>query len=121
MVRKTIDGLQRQRAAVQWLQFAESFDHFRSPGGNELLQVSGVRFRFTRQGFLRVDRFDGFETWAGQRFDRARVLRTLRQLHKELRTTDRCAGEAVNAALHAIRSMDIPHLEIVDEVDEVVH
>ena len=51
----------------------------------------------------------------GQRFDRARVLRTLRQLHKELRATDRCAGEAVNAALHAIRTMDIPHLEIVDE------
>ena len=57
----------------------------------------------------------------GQRFDRARVLRTLRQLHKELRETDRCAGEAVNAALHAIRSMDIPHLDFVDEVDEVVH
>ena len=57
----------------------------------------------------------------GQRFDRARVLRTLRQLHKELRATDRCAGEAVNAALHAIRTMDIPHLEIMDEPDEVVH
>lgn len=57
----------------------------------------------------------------GQRFDRARVLRTLRQLHKELRETDRCAGEAVSAALHAIRNMDIPHLEIVDEADEVVH
>jgi len=57
----------------------------------------------------------------GQRFDRARVLRTLRQLHKELRATDRCAGEAVSAALHAIRTMDIPHLEIVDEADEVVH
>ena len=48
-------------------------------------------------------------------------LRTLRQLHKELRDTDRCAGEAVNAALHAIRSMDITHLEFVDEADEVVH
>jgi hypothetical protein len=57
----------------------------------------------------------------GQRFDRARVLRTLRQLHKELRATDRCAGEAVSAALHAIRTMDIPHLEIVEEADEVVH
>jgi hypothetical protein len=57
----------------------------------------------------------------GQRFDRARVLRTLRQLHKELRATDRCAGEAVSAALHAIRTMDIPHLEIVDDADEVVH
>ena len=49
------------------------------------------------------------------------MLRTLRQLHKELRATDRCAGEAVSAALHAIRTMDIPHLEIVDEADEVVH
>jgi hypothetical protein len=44
----------------------------RNAGGNELLQVTGVRFRFTRQGFVRLDRFDGFETWAGQRFDRAR-------------------------------------------------
>ena len=42
----------------------------RNAGGNELLQVTGVRVSFTRQGFLRVDRFDGFETWAGQRFDR---------------------------------------------------
>jgi hypothetical protein len=42
----------------------------RNAGGNELLQVSGVRFRFSRQGFVRVDRFDGFERWAGQRFDR---------------------------------------------------
>jgi hypothetical protein len=43
----------------------------RNAGGNELLQVTGARFRFTRQGFLRIDRFDGFETWAAQRFDRA--------------------------------------------------
>ena len=57
----------------------------------------------------------------GQRFDRARVLRALRQLQRELRTADRCAGEAVNAALHAIRNMDIPHLEVVEDVDEVVH
>ncbi len=42
----------------------------RNAGGNELLQVTGARVSFTRQGFLRVDRFDGFETWAGQRFDR---------------------------------------------------
>jgi Domain of unknown function (DUF5916) len=42
----------------------------RHAGGNELLQVSAIRFNFTRQGFLRLDRFDGFETWAGQRFDR---------------------------------------------------
>ena len=42
----------------------------RNAGGNELLQVSAVRLSFTRQGFLRFDRFDGFETWAGKRFDR---------------------------------------------------
>jgi hypothetical protein len=44
----------------------------RNAGGNELLQVTGIRGRFSRQGFVRIDRFDGFETWAGQRFDRAR-------------------------------------------------
>jgi hypothetical protein len=57
----------------------------------------------------------------GQRFDRARVLRALRQLRRELRSTDRPAAEAVSAALHAIRTMDIPHLEIEDDTDEVVH
>jgi hypothetical protein len=46
--------------------------HDENAGGNELLQVTGMRFSFSRQGFLRVDRFDGFETWAGERFDRAR-------------------------------------------------
>ncbi len=44
----------------------------RNAGGSELLQVSGARFRFSRQGFVRVDRFDGYERWAGQRFDRVR-------------------------------------------------
>ena len=57
----------------------------------------------------------------GQRFDRARVLRALRQLRRELRATDRPAAEAVSAALHAIRTMDIPHLELEDYTDEVVH
>lgn len=57
----------------------------------------------------------------GQRFDRARVLRALRQLRRELRATDRTAAEALSAALHAVRTMDIPHLEIEDEIDEVVH
>lgn len=44
----------------------------RNAGGNEIIQVTGIRGRFSRQGNLRIDRFDGFETWAGQRFDRAR-------------------------------------------------
>lgn len=43
-----------------------------SGGGNELVEVAGVRFNFTRQGFLRVDRSFGFEHWQGQRFDRGR-------------------------------------------------
>jgi hypothetical protein len=42
----------------------------RKAGGNDLVQVSGIRLRFTRQGFLRFDRIDGFETWVGRRFDR---------------------------------------------------
>jgi hypothetical protein len=57
----------------------------------------------------------------GQRFDRARVLRALRQLRRELRGTNRTAAEAVSAILHAVRTMDIPHLEFEDETDEVVH
>jgi hypothetical protein len=58
----------------------------------------------------------------GQRFDRARVLRTLRQLRKDLRGADRRrADEALDLALKAIKTLDIPHLELVDETDEVVH
>jgi hypothetical protein len=49
------------------------------------------------------------------------VLRALRQLRRELRGADRPAAEAVSAALHAIRTLDIPHLEIEDDTDEVVH
>jgi len=58
----------------------------------------------------------------GQRFDRARVLRALRQLRKDLRATDRHREEeALDLALRAVKTMDIPHLEIVDDTDEVVH
>lgn len=44
----------------------------RVAGGDELLQLAGVRSNFTRQGFLRIDRTFGFEHWQGQRFDRGR-------------------------------------------------
>jgi hypothetical protein len=37
--------------------------------GSELLNVTGVRFHFTRQGFFRIDRFFGHEPWLGERFD----------------------------------------------------
>ena len=58
----------------------------------------------------------------GQRFDRARVLRILRQMRKDLEySEDLSAKEAVDQALQAIRGMDIPHLEWEDTSGEVVH
>jgi Domain of unknown function (DUF5916) len=42
-------------------------------GGPDLLEVAGMRFNFTRQGFLRVDRSFGFEHWRGEPFDRGRL------------------------------------------------
>jgi uncharacterized protein DUF5916/cellulose/xylan binding protein with CBM9 domain len=63
------------KAKYPWLRRVSPFSFTqggrdRNAGGNELLQVSGARLQFTRQGFLRVDRFDGYETWASRRFDR---------------------------------------------------
>ena len=58
----------------------------------------------------------------GQRFDRARVLRALRQVQKELRMKDpHAADEAIARALQAIRSLEIPHLEWEDEGEEIIH
>jgi hypothetical protein len=62
------------------------------------------------------------EHCAGQRFDRARVLRTLRQIRRELQASggaDECEG-AIVAAMNAIRGLDIPHLELEDIEDDVV-
>jgi len=59
----------------------------------------------------------------GQRFDRARVLRALRQVREDLRAQNRGghADEAVALALHAVRALEIPHLEPDEEEDQVVH
>ena len=59
----------------------------------------------------------------GQRFDRARVLRALRQVRRDLRATRQGAKceTAIAAALDAIRALDIPHLEWEPEDDVVVH
>ena len=61
----------------------------------------------------------------GQRFDRAQVLRTLRATQRKLRTQSRAcrAEEALRLAIEAIRELEIPHLERLDEVaeDEIVH
>ena len=61
----------------------------------------------------------------GQRFDRAQHLRALRAARKRLRDSqpDRCVDQTFAAAIEAIRSLEIPHLEDEEEfVDaEVVH
>ncbi len=59
-------------------------------GGRDFLEVAGSRFSFTRQGFLRIDRSWGFESWASQRFPRGR-LRTWGsiQLYRWLRLEGR--------------------------------
>ena len=57
----------------------------------------------------------------GQRFDRARVLRALRQLRKDVRKRRRKGEEALDLALKAVKALDIPHLEMIDEGTEMVH
>jgi len=62
----------------------------------------------------------------GQRFDRAQVLRALRAARKRLRNaqTDCSADQTFALAIEAVRTLDIPHLEVLDDevVDgEVIH
>ncbi len=58
----------------------------------------------------------------GQRFDRARVLRALRQVRQQLSAADRrrCDG-ALDLALKAVKALDLPHLELVDDSNEIIH
>lgn len=61
----------------------------------------------------------------GQRFDRAQVLRKLREVQRELRGSRagaKCEG-ALSAAIDAVRDLEIPHLEPWPEEgnSEVVH
>jgi hypothetical protein len=59
----------------------------------------------------------------GQRFDRAQVLRALRQTRRQIRlqANDRGIDHAFAIAIDQIRSLDIPHLEIEDAEESVVH
>ena len=61
----------------------------------------------------------------GQRFDRAQVLRTLRATRKRLRKeSSRCsADKSLALVIEAVRTLDIPHLDLEDEPmdGEVVH
>ena len=62
----------------------------------------------------------------GQRFDRARVLRALREARKQLRQTEAdcsAADIALGSVIEKVRKMEIPHIEWIDEAtdSEVVH
>jgi len=60
----------------------------------------------------------------GQRFDRAQVLRILRATRKKLKQGRACrADEALVMAIKAVRELEIPHLETIDELfdDQIVH
>ena len=59
----------------------------------------------------------------GQRFDRARVLRTLKQLRKDLQFSGELSADAALVkAMESVRTLEIPHLEPFEEdVDQVVH
>jgi hypothetical protein len=60
----------------------------------------------------------------GQRFDRARVLKVLRESQRQLRRArgTKSAQQAIAAAIETIRRLDIPHLEFEEVVNgEVIH
>jgi hypothetical protein len=62
----------------------------------------------------------------GQRFDRSRVLRLLRRHLREdsgRQDARQAVQEALSRAIEAVRSLDIPHLEELDDIvdGEVVH
>ena len=66
---------------------------------------------------------DFCEHCEGQRFDRAQVLRRLREVRRQMRAA-KCGkkvDEALTTALKAVAELDIPHLYFDSEIDEVVH
>ncbi len=65
----------------------------------------------------------------GQRFDRAQVLRQLRQTRARLRgEAESCTvDEALQLAIQSVRALEVPHLEPIDDwmegttEDQVIH
>ena len=61
----------------------------------------------------------------GQRFDRAQVLRLLRATRKRLRKPDTAysADHTLALAIEAVRALEIPHVETVDELadGQIIH
>jgi hypothetical protein len=66
---------------------------------------------------------DFCEHCQGQRFDRAQVLRTLRQVRRYCRNerAGKKVDEAITLALNTIAALEIPHLEVEDIGSGVVH
>ena len=48
--------------------FWSKYGHDRTQRGHERFELTGLRFNFTRQGFLDIDYMHGYEAWVGQRF-----------------------------------------------------
>jgi hypothetical protein len=58
----------------------------------------------------------------GQRFDRAQVLRALRQVRRDLKAGHcRTPEGALELALEAVKALEIPHIEMEDDAGLVVH
>jgi hypothetical protein len=61
----------------------------------------------------------------GQRFDRARVLRVLRESRRRARRSETACSvdHALASAIDAVRALDLPHLDGADDIvdGEVVH
>jgi hypothetical protein len=61
----------------------------------------------------------------GQRFDRSRILRILREARRQLRRSDAActADQALESVLATVRALDVPHIERLDDVsdDDLVH
>ena len=60
----------------------------------------------------------------GQRFDRAQVLRVLRATRRRLhsRQTTLDTDDVMMLVIDAVRSLEIPHLEVLEDFnDDVVH
>ncbi|HEY7442443.1 MAG TPA: DUF5916 domain-containing protein [Vicinamibacterales bacterium] len=64
-------GKGRVKRIAPFVWWVEAQD--RVQGGSERFALPGIRFNFTRQGYLRLDVGRGHETFAGQRFTIGRV------------------------------------------------
>ncbi len=59
----------------------------------------------------------------GQRFDRAQVLRALREVRRTLRGQrgGKKVDDALRLALKTVATLELPHVDTYDVGDEVVH